>query len=568
MCGILWYDLLAGAGMADAGMAGADAGCIAELTEKALAGFQRLQHRGPDHSGHVVVGDRHFMGAHRLAISGLGEKGDQPLRLLGQTVDGEYVAGDAMVCNGQIYNCAELADLLDVEIYTDVDVVLDACGMLGSEAAVLPTIDSIARALDGDFAFVVVRDTTVYIARDPVGVRPLFYGADAAGTLVCAASEVKAIRDLPGVAECRVFPPGHVYDSASKSLRSYTDLYDISADPDGFSKSSYDAAGAELRRLLTAAVKKRIECSDRPVAFLCSGGIDSSIILSIAYDLMPHDQIHVFSIQYDNPRCPRSDDALFAGLLAAQFGVRHTAVHFAWADVAACAETVAKHIETYDPNTIRAAVPMYLLAKHIRENTDYKVILSGEGADELFMGYNTFLDAPDAAAAAAESVRLVRNIHMFDALRADRCFNAHGLELRVPFLDTAFARAALRVDGALRMSSRTSGARIEKALLRDAFSDCPRLRAARILDRGKERFSDGCGSAYVPDLLNHWSSTSSGSASEISYTLEQKTTYERAAYRLWFNEEYPGLEHLIITRENPAWCAAAAQNAAQSLLGM
>jgi asparagine synthase (glutamine-hydrolysing) len=312
-----------------------------------------------------------------------------------------------------------------------------------------------------------------------------------------------------------------------------------------------------VREGLIKAVEKRIKNSDRPIAFLCSGGIDSSIVMAVAYDLLKQrgkeDLMHVFSIAFDDGGRSRSDDAFYAQLLVQQYGVKYTPVTFTWDDVINHVQNIAKHIETYDPNTIRASVPMYMLAKYIKENTDFKVVLSGEGADELFMGYNIFMKAKDGSLANAESKRLIRNIHMFDGLRADRCFNAHGLEIRVPFLDIQFARSVFTIPGAYKMY--ING--IEKSLLRDAFSHIQQLVQSRILDRGKERFSDGCGFGYVPKLLSHWSE---GNVSE----LEGKEAKEREVYRVWFDTEYSTLGHLIAPRENPSW----AQNTAskQSML--
>jgi asparagine synthase (glutamine-hydrolysing) len=499
MCGILWSIVQA------------------ELEKN----FSRLQHRGPENSNYVIH-NGHFLGTHRLAIINPTEEGNQPLHHNCMT----------LICNGQIYNYKELAN--GAHQRTDVDVILH----LFDQGL---TLQEVAHKLDGDFAFVVLKDGIIHAARDPIGVRPLFYGTDETGAVICIASEVKAIKDLPLVKSCHVFPPGHTYDSATKEFKPYTDIY-----VDANDSITRDDAMDIIREGLVRAVEKRIDNSDRPIAFLCSGGIDSSIIMALAYDILKQrgkDKLmHVFSISFDDNGRSRSDDAFYAKMLMQQYAVTYTPITFNWNDVINNVEAIAKHIESYDPNTIRASVPMYMLAKYIKENTDFKVILSGEGADELFMGYNIFMRATDGTTANQESKRLIRNIHMFDGLRADRCFNAHGLELRVPFLDINFMRSVFAIPGQYKMY--VNGR--EKSLLRDSFAHITQLSRSRVLDRVKERFSDGCGFGYVPKLLSHWSDPDENN-------LENKEASEKAVYGKWFDAEYPSMRHLIITRENPTW---------------
>ena len=289
---------------------------------------------------------------------------------------------------------------------------------------------------------------------------------------------------------------------------------------------------------LEAAIVKRVENSERPIAFLCSGGLDSSIVLSVAHahlSALAAQQhkgvdVHAFSVAYGE----NSTDATYAGLLCRQLGIPHTIVTFNWNDVDQNVFHIARHIESYDVNSIRTAVPAYMLAKHIYSHTDYKVILSGEGADEIFMGYSMFMGATDGEAAHLESMRLVRDLHMFDMLRADRCFAAWGLELRVPFLDVDVLRTAF----ALPPRHRLFQGGVEKALLRHAFRCDMDLVIARVLDRQKERFSDGCGFGYVPALLSRWAPPGESG-------LTQKEASERWVYRTWFDAAYPGLAHLI-----------------------
>ena len=483
--------------------------------------FGKLAHRGPDASCSEVIGS-HFLGNHRLAIINPTQEGNQPFDKNGAWI----------VCNGQIYNHKELAEEYDCSdcLRSDVDVILYGA----QQTNMMDTV----RRLDGDFAFVYVCPNGVaWIARDPVGVRPLFYGVDEDDNVVCAASEVKALIEMPGIKRCHVFPPGNVYDTESKQFVMYTDIYP--SEDETPVTCSYEESTKTVQSLVERAVQKRIGNSDRPVAFLCSGGIDSSIVLALGHKLMTS-KIHMFSIEYEH-HGSRSDDTFYASMLASQFGVQHTVVKFTWDDVVENINHIICQIESDDPNTIRASIPMYFLAKHISTNTDYKVILSGEGADEIFMGYNIFSKVYDDHLANLETQRLVRNLHTFDVLRADRTFAAHGLELRVPFLDKDLLHAVLRIPGKHKMPK----IRVEKQLLRDAFAHIPELQRTRILERGKERFSDGCGFGYVPSLLQHWSTASD---------LATKEQAEKQAYLDIFNTKYPRHIHLIIKRENPEWC--------------
>jgi len=501
--------------------------------------FRRIAHRGPDHSGEKVT-PTFFIGCHRLAIVNLGVTGNQPLAH----------GGCVLVCNGQIYNASCLVNSKD-DLRSDVDVILRA-----HVDGTFASIDALALALDGDFAFVLIdsrhgRDV-VYVGRDPVGVRPLFYGANASGRLVAFASEAKALQGLPGVDAVAVFPPGHVYDSESGTLRRYTDIYrkvEDGTEKTGEEKEmTFDEAADAVRASLTAAVVKRVENSDRPIAFLCSGGLDSSIVLSLAHAHLTsvgrERDMHAFSVQFGED----SADAMYAGMLCQRLGVRHTVVSFDWGDVERNLFGITRQIESFDPCSVRTAVPAFLLAKFIRTQTDYKVILSGEGADEVFMGYTAFARAPDGTVANTESARIVRDLHMFDMLRADRCFAAWGLELRVPFLDIDVLRTAFAIPGRHRMFQNG----VEKALLRHAFRDDQDLVAARVLDRQKERFSDGCGFGYVPALLTRL-------APPNTFDLAAKEASERWVYRTWFDACYPGFHDLIGGRLTSEASAAATQ---------
>ena len=571
----------------------------------------RLAHRGPDGSRTLVVG-RATLGFHRLAIFGDDaggreldrvQKGMQPMRL-----DEEGDARWVLLCNGEVYNQAFLARAYAAkesasELQSDVEVILWMLEEHDMDVA------SVAARLDGDFAFVALDSATseFVAARDPVGVRPLFYGLDGEGKSVVAfASEAKALVGLEGIAEVRVFPPGHAYSSKTGRFEPYVadavaaaaaayaqqqDAHDWTTQGDdgeairmadliprsgpfgGSSDVSSDekaAAAAAVRAELDRAVEKRIEHGDVSdvVGVLCSGGVDSAAITGLAHHLMSSDDekkndkrkkaMRVFTMRYSEGR---SDDAFYAGLLCEHLGVDHRTFEFGPEDLGDdTIAAVVRACETCDPNTIRAAIPMYLLAKAIRgQAPEVKVVLSGEGADELFGGYNYFRLAPDARAASAECDRLLKNLHMFDLLRADRCFAAHGLEVRVPFLDPALI-ARVRDVRVVSHERRVSG---ETQLLRDAVSDLDALARFRILDRPKEKFSDGAGYTYVPDLLRRIAGASEGGDDG---TLETRLAAEKALYRKIFDREFGACatrDAWVVERELPKWKEVEARQGQQ-----
>ncbi|PNH04431.1 putative asparagine synthetase [glutamine-hydrolyzing] [Tetrabaena socialis] len=299
-------------------------------------------------------------------------------------------------------------------------------------------------------------------------------------------------------------------------------------------------------KMLIVTMTKRLIHSDRPVGILCSGGVDSAIITSIAARLRTPSLVHVFTMEYENSG---SQDAFYARMLCQFHGFQHTVVSFSAAMAQASIREVIGITETYDPNTIRAAIPMFLLAKHIAEQTDIKVILSGEGADELFAGYLYFMGAPSSDDLNRESRRLLGNLHMFDLLRADRCFAAFSLEVRVPYLDKDLVDYVTCVQGHSKRFR--NGA--EKMLLRDAFENLQELKDLRILERPKERFSDGCGFSYVPDLLNY--------VSDGAPRLQEKLEKEKQYYLAIFDELYTeDNRHWITSRELPAWASGKVQD--------
>jgi len=542
--------------------------------QKIITHFNRIKHRGPDHSGHLWK-DNSFFGCHRLSIINPGPEGNQPLQL--SNGDDNLI----LICNGQIYNYLELAAEYGIpkeKLRTDVDVILH----LYKKGL---SIDQLVSKLDGVYAFVLYDSAknTTYVARDPLGVRPLFIATNKEGYLEQAASEVKALILENSNLKVISFPAGNIWTQKGKeSWRidpSSSGTTYLTLDHQKVITEQVGEAQKQIYHFLKKAVIKRIDSSDRPVAFLCSGGIDSSIILCIAYEYLKTKgrDLHAYSMQYTGT----SYDAFYASLLVKELQntaesskakstesesteskIYYHPISFDQEDLKKALKVIPQQIESYDPNTIRAAIPMYLLASKLKE-TEFKVFLSGEGADELFMGYNYFKYAPTSQDAWKESLRLLCNLHRFDILRADRTFNAHGLELRIPYLDRDLMKYVTGLAGSMRMYQ--SG--IEKSLLRKSVQNHhPELTNSRILDRQKERFSDGCGFSYVPDLLNYVYLENTKSKFLDGLTLDDKEKVEKKHYLEIFDEEYPGLRDLIPERKLPEWCREIEKNKNKGLL--
>ena len=325
--------------------------------------FESISSRGPDSSRLVTLcGGSVF---HRLAIIGLGPLGDQPF---------VHGAGGKrnFVCSGEIYNwrhcCADIA-IEPTELRSDVDVIT---------RLLREDVEDPGRALsrlDGDWAFIDVDESTGIITagRDPLSVRPLFYGMSDSGEVVAMSSEVKGIVGLPGVAKTKVFPPGTWWRSdMPDGFHTYTDIYPKDAS-EIMDVPPWEAAGT-VRELFDKAVEKRVMHSEVPLGFLCSGGLDSSAIVSIAKEMKP--DLASFSMGFEG--AGRSLDAYYAESLMTSLNIDHTSVTFTKDDIRDAIRKVVEVCKTHDPQTVRASVPMFLLAKHIHDKTPYKVVLSGE----------------------------------------------------------------------------------------------------------------------------------------------------------------------------------------------
>ncbi|EGU12509.1 Asparagine synthase [Rhodotorula toruloides ATCC 204091] len=507
------------------------------LTPRLSCAVQRLRHRGPDWSGCKMTQDA-ILVHERLAIVGV-DTGAQPI-----TSDDDKLV---LAVNGEIYNHRALRKQLKnpgtFKTHSDCEVILhlykehdkDLCAML-----------------DGMFSFVLV-DTSVspsrlIAARDPIGITTLYQGwnSQRPGT-VYFASELKALHD-----ECDKvisFPPGHVYDSATQETTRYFQPSWWNGDVDPKAVPTKPADLDELRTKLEKAVKKRL-MSEVPYGVLLSGGLDSSLIAAIAAretekvaaaqqahqhqgkqgsagdasglvgvddeaaadevgTLTSWPRLHSFSIGLEG-----SPDLLAARVAAEYLGTVHHEYTFTVQEGLDAVEEVIYHLETYDVTTVRASTPMYLLSRKIKA-MGVKMVLSGEGSDEIFGGYLYFYAAPTAADFHQECIRRVKNLHTADCLRANKSTMAWGLEARVPFLDKEFLETALNIDPQQKMFSKGSlqerdadGRPImEKYIIRKAFDVGPKGERPylpdEILWRQKEQFSDGVGYSWIDGLKDH-----------------------------------------------------------------
>ncbi len=485
--------------------------------------LSRLQrHRGPDWSG-VFACERAVLAHERLAIVDV-LNGAQPLA----TADGEVV----LAVNGEIYNHKELEAGLE-EHYafataSDCEVILALYRASGVDF-----LDD----LDGIFAFVLydqARDRYV-VARDPVGVMPLYLGRDGEGVLYVA-SEMKAL--TPVCETVSIFPPGHVLDSAEgplprpyrdRSWRRWETLETRPPEPN------------VLREALDAAVRRQL-MSDVPYGALLSGGLDSSVIAALAarhsHRRVEDDErteawwprLHTFCIGLDG-----SPDAAAARAVAEHIGSVHHDFRFTVQEGLDALRDVVWHLETYDVTTIRAGTPMLLMARRIRA-MGIKMVLSGEGADEVFGGYLYFHKAPDARAFHEETVRKLDRLHLYDCLRANKAMAAWGVEARVPFLDPVFLDLAMTLDPEAK---RPKHERMEKYLIREAFAD---LLPESVAWRQKEQFSDGVGYGWIDALRENAESRVSDAQladAPLRFPHNPPATKEAYLYRSLFESLFP-----------------------------
>lgn len=451
----------------------------AELRQQALKMSKRIRHRGPDWSG-IYQGKTAILAHERLSIVDPAS-GGQPLK----SKDGKLI----LTVNGEIYNHRELREQLkgeyDFQTGSDCEVILALYSQYGVRCVEM---------LSGIFGFALYDEEqdTYLIARDPIGVIPLYIGYDDNGHLLVS-SELKGLEGY--ASHYNQFPPGHYFYSKDKDftrwyVRDWMQYDNVKNNP---------ASVQELRDALEAAVKRQL-MSDVPYGVLLSGGLDSSITSAIAKKYAAKrietegkadawwPQLHSFAVGLKG-----APDLVAARKVADYIGTVHHEINYTIEEGLDAIRDVIYYIETYDVTTVRASTPMYLLARVIK-SMGIKMVLSGEGADEVFGGYLYFHKAPDSQAFHEETVRKLSKLYMYDCLRANKSLCAWGVEGRVPFLDKEFLDVAMRLNPQAKMCP---GGTIEKKILREAFAD---MLPEEIAWRQKEQFSDGVGYSWIDTL--------------------------------------------------------------------
>lgn len=475
--------------------------------------FDKTKSRGPDDSRIIDTG-KGLLGFHRLAIMGLTSEGMQPFKL------GKSYA----LCNGEIYGFEKMkADLIKKGYSfvsdSDCEILLPLYKEYGTEMFSM---------LDAEYALIIYDgETEQYIAaRDPIGIRPLYYGYSENGTIVFA-SEAKNLVRL--VKKIMPFPPGHYYKDGQ--FICYCDITKV----DAVCHDSLETVCKNIREKLVAGIDKRL-IADAKVGFLLSGGLDSSLVCAVAAR-KSKEPIKTFAIGM-------SEDAIdlkYAKQVADYIGSDHTEVIITKEDVLSSLETVIALLGTYDITTIRASMGMYLVCKYIHENTDIRVLLTGEISDELF-GYKYTDFAPSAKEFQKEAEKRVRELHMYDVLRADRCISVNSLEARVPFGDLDFVHYVMSVDPEMKLNKYGKG----KYLLRHAFEGD--YLPHDILYREKAAFSDAVGHSMVDDLKEYAESCYTDeefAEKKEEYSHAKPFTKESLLYREIFEKYYEGQSEMV-----------------------
>lgn len=516
-----------------------------ELRQKALRMSQKIRHRGPDWSG-IYVGGSAILAHERLSIVDP-ESGRQPLF----SPDKKQV----LAVNGEIYNHKDIRDeFKDYQFQTgsDCEVILALYRKMMTESNGHPTdadLTKMLESLSGIFAFCLydVETDQFLMARDPIGVIPLYIGYDDDGKVYCA-SELKALEGqcdryepfLPGSYYWSREPGQHKYYHREWMEHPVTDASDHT--PEGVSatpETEMSAAAEKIRESLMSAVRRQL-MSDVPYGVLLSGGLDSSVISAIAEKFAQHrvedgskawwPRLHSFAVGLKG-----APDLAKAKLVADYIGTVHNEINYTIQEGLDAIRDVIYFIETYDVTTVRASTPMYLLARVIK-SMGIKMVLSGEGADEIFGGYLYFHKAPSPEEFHKETVRKLSKLYLYDCLRANKSLAAWGVEGRVPFLDKEFLDVAMSIDPKFKMCP---GQTIEKKVVREAFSD---MLPAEVAWRQKEQFSDGVGYSWIDTLKEI--TASAVSDEQMAHAAERfpinpPQNKEEYYYRSIFAEHFP-----------------------------
>jgi len=529
--------------------------CVTELFKS----YMSLVPRGPDKSDFRKIYNNMYIGFHRLSIMDKSSNGDQPFN---------YDKGSHSIyatCNGEIYNFKKLLEN---------DSYIKQFLKSGSDCEFLPYMyskygfENMVNMLEGEFAISIVdinnetNEVKLYLARDKLAVRPLFIGYDNDLSEFVYSSILKGIN----CKNSRQLSRGEIMEVTFNdriSINSY--MYHSLKNIDKYNYVSDNEMFDKIRTVFTEAVECRL-VSDRPLGALLSGGLDSSLVVSIASRFLKkfNKTLRTFSVGI-----PGSTDKEYAQMVSDYLGTIHTHVEFTENDFVNAIEEVINAIETYDITTIRASIGQYLISKWIKENTDIKVLLIGDGSDELCSGYMYFHQAPDYETSHNENIRLLEEIQYYDVLRADRCIAYNGIEARVPFLDHRFVelylslptdkRVPKQVSEQVKICKKLGGRKVEKWLLRMSFLD--NYLPEEVLWRKKEAFSDGVSSQkkslfkIIQDNVENMFVDEDFNNDDVNYNITCSTK-EALYYRTIFNkhfDKYVGkgiVPHIWL----PLWC--------------
>jgi asparagine synthase (glutamine-hydrolysing) len=524
--------------------------------------FMKGQKRGPEFSELKEIDNNLLFGFHRLAINGLNANANQPM-----TID-----GITLICNGEIYNYKKLFSYMNIISSTDSDceIIIHLYKHYGIEYTL--------QLLDGVFAFILYdkKKEILYVARDPYGVRPLYMlNSNIINNVlpISFASELKVLSKLFNIIKTvnnnahkkedytvniTQFKPGHYmtfkkYNNNFNILNEFSpytkyNTHCFSSDMMNSSPKDLNSIYFELCNKLISAVKKRvIGTTDRPVACLLSGGLDSSLIAALVSKFYPG-KLETYSIGMKG-----SEDIKYAELVAEHIESKHTSIIVSEEDFLNAIPEVIKAIESYDTTTVRASVGNYLIGKYIAKHSAAKVIFNGDGSDELAGGYLYFHAAPNNIEFDHECKRLLSDIHAFDVLRSDKCISSHGLEPRTPFLDRGWVDYYLSIPIEIR---KPKPGQMEKNLIRAAFSTFePGLLPQAVLWRRKEAFSDGVSSQHKSwyqiigehvETLNIKKNDNENNNYNYNYNdINIPKTKEQIYYRAIYDEAYPDTAALV-----------------------
>tara|TARA_Y100000591_G_scaffold332551_1_gene370315 strand:+ start:745 stop:2436 length:1692 start_codon:yes stop_codon:yes gene_type:complete len=512
--------------------------------------FMKGKNRGPEFSI-LKTFNNITIGFHRLAINGLNEKSNQPFE----------INNLVLICNGEIYNYRELAITNNIKLTTDSDceIILHLYKLYGLEYTL--------HLLDGVFAFIIYDKlkATFIIARDPYGIRPLYYYTDS--NQYGFASELKSIYKFPHRKKLiQNFLPGNymILSNLDSKITCYLNKYHSLPYSNNLNQTFDNQLSREIFDNFSNAIKKRvISTTDRPIGCLLSGGLDSSIVaafvnyyINLNNTTKMSKQLETFSIGL-----PGSEDLKYAKIVAKHLNSKHHEIVVSQQEFFNCIPEVIDKIASYDTTTVRASVGNYLIAKYIKENTNCKVIFNGDGADELMGGYLYFKKSPNEYEFDKESRRLLKDIYMFDVLRSDRSISCNGLEARTPFLDKTWVEFYLSINRKLRFESTIN--RCEKFLFRKAIETVnSNLLPKEILWRTKEAFSDGVSSLdkswyeiISEKIIDLFKDSNNFLENDLisTYNLYRNfnlsnnipETYEQCYYRYIYNKSYQGTDDLI-----------------------